>query len=233
MTPKELRGEALFFGKARCSSCHAGPNFTDERFHNIGSSTGDEGLGGITGRTHDIGRFKTPTLREIARTAPYFHDGSKPTLEAVVDHYNTVGLADDMTDFELKPLGLRRAEKSNLVAFLKTLTGSTLPVNRRGTPLGELQLTAGGGTQNIWLVGQGFNENSAVAISKSASGDAAVRLKGAELRRGYGVTPNQWSGLWDRITFVLPNHLRGSAQIWVRVKNQGRKTRWLRLDIDP
>ncbi|MCA9108252.1 MAG: cytochrome-c peroxidase, partial [Planctomycetales bacterium] len=86
------RGSKLFFGKANCSACHAGPNFSDFAFHNIGvgmdKSEPDVGRFSETQMLGDRGSFKTPTLREIARTAPYMHDGSVKTLEDVVEYYD-------------------------------------------------------------------------------------------------------------------------------------------------
>lgn len=69
------------------------------------------------------GEFKTPTLREVARTAPYMHDGSLPTLESVVDFYDGGGRANPLLDPEIRPLRLTTLEKSQLVAFLRTLSG--------------------------------------------------------------------------------------------------------------
>jgi cytochrome c peroxidase len=123
------RGRRLFDGRARCSACHRGPNFTDERFHNTGVAWRDGGVPAdsgrfvVTGRERDIGAFKTPTLREIARTAPYMHDGSIATLEAVVDFYDRGGISNPYLHPELQPLGLSGGEKQALVAFLRTLSG--------------------------------------------------------------------------------------------------------------
>lgn len=117
------RGRRVFFNKAQCSACHAGPNFTDGGFHNIGI--------GIINKNPDLGRFvesnlegdkgsfKTPTLREIAKTAPYMHDGSLKTLEEVVEYYNKGGTANPQLDEEIFELGLSEQDKKDLVAFLK------------------------------------------------------------------------------------------------------------------
>jgi cytochrome c peroxidase len=122
LTKTEIAGLNLFRGKANCVACHVGPNFTDEQFHNTGIP-GDEGRFKITGNPDHRGAFKTPTLREIARSAPYMHDGSIPTLEAVIDHYSEGGRANPQLDPEIRPLRLTDAEKSALVAFLRTLSG--------------------------------------------------------------------------------------------------------------
>lgn len=117
------RGMKLFFGKAVCSSCHAGPNFTDNSFHNVGigmdKKEPDLGRLAITGLKGDTGSFKTPTLREIARTGPYMHDGSLKTLEDVIEHYNKGGNPNQWLDEEIFPLKLTAEEKADLVQFLK------------------------------------------------------------------------------------------------------------------
>jgi cytochrome c peroxidase len=123
------RGFVLFNGKADCADCHQGPSFTDFSFHDIGVA-----------REDDIGRarlfptslklrhaFKVPTLRDVARRAPYMHDGSLPTLEAVIDEYNTGGIDRPSRSSLIHPLGLTGDEKRDLIAFLKTLTGEPTP----------------------------------------------------------------------------------------------------------
>jgi cytochrome c peroxidase len=122
------RGLTLFRGKAGCTGCHVGPTFSDEEFHNTGVAwrTGrltDEGRAAVTKMTTHLGAFKTPTLREVARTAPYMHDGSFATLEGVVDFYDRGGAPNPGLDPQLRPLRLTRAEKCDLVAFLRSLTG--------------------------------------------------------------------------------------------------------------
>ncbi|MBI2684932.1 MAG: c-type cytochrome [Acidobacteria bacterium] len=107
---QQQKGLNLFRGKAGCISCHLGPNLTDEDFH-----VTDAGKSIDKGRN---GAFKTPSLRQVAEAAPYFHDGSAPTLEAVIDHYDKGG-----TDPEMRPLRLAPDEKQAIVAFLKSLTG--------------------------------------------------------------------------------------------------------------
>jgi cytochrome c peroxidase len=123
------RGLNLFRGKANCTACHLGPNFTDERFHNTGvawrdGALRDQGRHIVTGKEEDRGAFKTPTLREIARTAPYMHDGSIATLEEVVEFYNRGGNKNPHLDSELRPLNLTPEEKKSLVVFLTALSGS-------------------------------------------------------------------------------------------------------------
>ena len=116
-------GMKLFFGKANCSACHNGPHFSDGAFHNVGVSIGatevDQGRRAISGIEGDQGSFRTPTLREIARTAPYMHDGSLKTLEEVVDYYDKGGTPNDYLDEEIFKLKLSPQEKKALVTFLK------------------------------------------------------------------------------------------------------------------
>lgn len=123
MSEAAIRGMDLFFNKAHCSACHSGPNFSDAAFHNIGVSIDkkepDEGRKVISKLEGDRGAFKTPTLREIARTAPYMHDGSQKTLEDVVEHYNKGGIANPQLDEEIFPLNLTAQEKADLVTFMK------------------------------------------------------------------------------------------------------------------
>lgn len=132
MSGSAVRGMDLFFNKARCSACHAGPNFTDNGFHNIGvgmdKAKPDEGRFVVSKLLGDRGAFKTPTLRDIARTAPYMHDGSQKTLEEVVDHYDRGGIKNEQLDEEMVPLNLTAQEKADLVTFMKEgLSSSSYP----------------------------------------------------------------------------------------------------------
>jgi cytochrome c peroxidase len=117
------RGLKVFFNKAHCSACHIGPNFTDGGFHNLGVSilASDPDLGRFneTKQLGDRGSFKTPTLREIARTAPYMHDGSLATLEEVVKYYDQGCTPNPQLDEELFPLKLSPQDQADLVTFLK------------------------------------------------------------------------------------------------------------------
>lgn len=121
------RGLELFRGKARCTRCHSGFNFTDEKFHNLGigwdTNTVDLGRYMVTKNPEDIGAFKTPTLREIARTAPYMHDGRFKTLEDVVAFYNQGGVKNPHQDNTIIPLELTEQERQDVVALLKSLNG--------------------------------------------------------------------------------------------------------------
>jgi cytochrome c peroxidase len=129
LTAEQQTGLQLFRGKANCAACHIGPTFSDERFHNTGVAWRgrymlDEGRFAVTGILADLGAFKTPTLREISRTAPYMHDGTLLTLRDVVDYYDGGANAYPGLDLELRALGLTDAEKNALVAFLESLNGS-------------------------------------------------------------------------------------------------------------
>lgn len=128
LTEQDQRGMRVFFGRGRCGSCHAGPNLTDEEFHNTGVAFRDgqlldSGRFVVTQEPADRGAFKTPTLREVARTAPYMHDGGLATLEAVVDYYDRGGNANSGLDAIVRPIGLLVDDKRALVAFLRALSG--------------------------------------------------------------------------------------------------------------
>jgi len=134
MSEAAQRGMDLFFGKARCSACHSGPNFTDNAFHNIGVGAAakewDRGREAISKLEGDRGAFKTPGLRDIARSAPYMHDGSMKTLEEVVKFYNQGGEANDYLDEEIGKLNLTAEEEADLVTFLKEgLSSSKYPLH--------------------------------------------------------------------------------------------------------
>lgn len=133
LSPDARRGFRLFVGRANCGVCHLAPLFTDHRFHNTGVSWGYDDLGrfAVTGEEADRGRFKTPSLRNVAETAPYMHDGSLATLEAVIDRYDAGGTANPRLDEEIRPLGLTPAEKRQLVAFLGALTGGRSTPDRQ------------------------------------------------------------------------------------------------------
>ncbi|MCS7027967.1 MAG: c-type cytochrome [Bacteroidia bacterium] len=125
LTPSELNGMRLFFDeKGECFHCHNGFNFTNFKYHNTGldSITIDEGRYRTTGIEEDKGKFKTPSLRNVALTAPYMHDGRFKTLEEVIEHYNRGGKNHPYKDGDIFPLNLTEQEKKDIVNFLKTLT---------------------------------------------------------------------------------------------------------------
>ena len=130
MSEAATRGWKVFNSgnKANCSACHKYPNFADGAYHNIGvgmeAESPDLGRYEISKLTGDKGRFKTPTLREIHRTAPYMHDGSEATLEDVVEYYVKGGVANPHLDEEMKKLKLTDQEKQDLVTFMKEALAS-------------------------------------------------------------------------------------------------------------
>jgi cytochrome c peroxidase len=129
LSARARHGLQLFRAKANCTACHVGPTFSDERFHNTGIAWGDgrlldEGRFLVTSKPEDRGAFKTPTLREIARTAPYMHDGSLATLQDVIDFYDAGGRPNPHLDLEIHPLHLTAEEKQALVIFLESLSGT-------------------------------------------------------------------------------------------------------------
>jgi cytochrome c peroxidase len=136
----DFKAEGVVLQKAKCTLCHAGFNFTDEDFHNLGIGW-EPGKDGGAGKFKDLGRwavepygarfdgsmgaFKTPSVRDIEKTAPYMHDGSLATLEEVVEHYDKGGNPNPALDKDMKKLNLTAQEKADLVAFMKALTGET------------------------------------------------------------------------------------------------------------
>jgi cytochrome c peroxidase len=126
LTGAQLRGLHVFHD-ARCNVCHAAPYFTSGTFANLGVGSDkpnpDVGRFAVTHDAHDWGTFKTPTLRDIALTAPYMHDGSVKTLEEVVELYDRGGIPNRNLDNRIRPLHLGPEQKQDLVAFLRGLSG--------------------------------------------------------------------------------------------------------------
>ncbi|RFC62552.1 tryptophan tryptophylquinone biosynthesis enzyme MauG [Fulvimarina endophytica] len=127
------RGFDLFAGKARCSQCHSGWNFTDNEFHDIGLHSGDIGRAALEpDNPKALYAFKTPGLRNTGYRAPYMHDGSLADLEAVIIHYeNGFGDRPSLSP-KLVPLRLTAEERADLIAFMHTLTAekqeASLPI---------------------------------------------------------------------------------------------------------
>ncbi|MCF0048989.1 cytochrome-c peroxidase [Dyadobacter sp. LJ53] len=138
LTDDESKGRELV--RQKCQGCHAGELFTDQSFHNNGidsdfSNSEHEGIYQgryrITYDSVDLGKFKTPSLRNVVLTAPYMHDGCFATLEEVVEHYST-GIKGSVTLSSLLPeggLNLSEQEKKQMIAFLHTLTDHSLIEN--------------------------------------------------------------------------------------------------------
>ncbi len=164
LTPAEQRGQQLFFGeRARCAACHGGPNFSGQfaslngssgapAFHNLGLYNLDgqgaypapnRGLFEFSARAEDMGRFRAPGLRNVALTAPYFHDGSVATLEAVLDihadggrqmgngPYAGDGRANPFKDPLIDQIDIDARDKADLLAFLHTLTDGAIATDPR------------------------------------------------------------------------------------------------------
>jgi cytochrome c peroxidase len=129
MSESAVRGMAIFNEpqKGNCVTCHAGFNFTDESYHNLGVGMSkpipDWGRFSVTKAEFDRGAFKTPTLRNVTQSSPYMHDGSEVTLLDTVNFYDRGGNKNQWLSKEIKPLGLSDQDKADLVAFLEALTG--------------------------------------------------------------------------------------------------------------
>ncbi|QDU74688.1 Cytochrome c551 peroxidase precursor [Bremerella volcania] len=128
MSESARRGREIFFSeKGNCTACHAGANFTDELYHNLGvgmdKETPDLGRYEVTKQDKDKGAFKTPTIRNITQTAPYMHDGSQKTLEEVVEWYAKGGHPNPHLSDKMKKLNLTEQDKQDLVNFMKACTG--------------------------------------------------------------------------------------------------------------
>ena len=140
MTAQQWRGYKAFVdpNKGNCMACHTAPNFTDNGYHNVGidmSPTADPGRYGIVKIGSMKGAFKTPTLRNVEATAPYFHDGSSASLRQVVDHYVRVGDQRPAgISTSIVPLHLSEQDRDDMVAFMKALTGSRPAVGLPNMP---------------------------------------------------------------------------------------------------
>ncbi|HWL07485.1 MAG TPA: cytochrome c peroxidase [Planctomicrobium sp.] len=128
MSESAIRGRDLFFSKKTdCATCHVGANLTDELYHNLGvgvdAENPDAGRYDVTKEDKDWGAFKTPTVRNVALSAPYMHDGSLKTLMEVVEHYDKGGVPNKNLSDKIKKLNLTQQEKLDLVAFMEACTG--------------------------------------------------------------------------------------------------------------
>jgi len=125
LTDLEKEGEALFFSEVtQCVACHAGPNFSDGQFYNIGldmRATPDTGRARISLSWDDFGKFKTPSMRNLGFTAPYMHDGRFKNLEEALAYFNRGGDGSDGQDPRIRPLGLNEQQLESLKAFLLSL----------------------------------------------------------------------------------------------------------------
>jgi len=126
LSPAEEAGMWVFDSRGKCWRCHRGANYSDDELHTTGVGTRNRqpepGAFAISGESRDLGRFKTPTLRGLAHSAPFMHDGSLRTLEEVVEFYRRGGNPSAALSPLIEPLELTDADATNLVAFLKALT---------------------------------------------------------------------------------------------------------------
>ena len=130
MSDGALRGLHLFRTKASCMNCHNGKLFSDNEFHNNGASflienRKDEGRYEFTKNENDRYKFKTPILRDVVLTAPYFHNGSQKTLEEVIQAYNLGMPQADFKDPLIKPLHLSTTEIKDIISFLQSISAVT------------------------------------------------------------------------------------------------------------
>ena len=140
LTPTEINGLKIFAGKGRCTSCHVGFAFTDRNFYDIGLPGSDKGRGKEINLPAANYAFKTPTLRELAWTAPYMHDGSLATLEDVVRHYEKGGVRRPTRSRDLpRNLKLKDQEREDLIAFLQSLSSETPPLPSKEAWVGSGQ----------------------------------------------------------------------------------------------
>ncbi len=140
MSESAQRGRKIFFSaEANCAACHVGANFSDEKYHNLGvgmdAETPDLGRSVVTGKEEDKGAFKTPTLRNVALTAPYMHDGSQKTLLEVVDWYVKGGHPNPYLSDKVKKFEASEQDKLDLVAFMEALTGPFPQVETERLPV--------------------------------------------------------------------------------------------------
>ena len=139
MSESAKRGREIFFTeKGNCTACHVGANLADEKYHNLGIGMDkpepDLGRFVVTHDEQDKGGFKTPTVRNVALTAPYMHDGSLATLEEVVEWYDKGGHPNPHLSDKIKPLNLTAQDKADLVEFMKACTGPTPTVETSRLP---------------------------------------------------------------------------------------------------
>ena len=139
MSESAKRGREIFFTeKGNCTACHVGANLADEKYHNIGvgmdKEKPDVGRFAVTEDEKDYGAFKTPTVRNVALTAPYMHDGSVATLEEVVEWYDKGGHPSKHLSEKIRPLKLTEQEQADLVEFMKACTGPTPTVETSRLP---------------------------------------------------------------------------------------------------
>jgi cytochrome c peroxidase len=138
LSDQQKRGSLLFFGKASCTQCHNGPNFTDNKYYSLGALPGDNGdsdVGRLQVSKHQADRcaFKIPSLRNVALHPPYMHNGSLMRLNEVIDWYDR-GAGEGPKSDLLHKLDLTSSEKADLISFLEALSGK-MPEVKRPDPI--------------------------------------------------------------------------------------------------
>ncbi|MCX6317865.1 MAG: cytochrome-c peroxidase [Bacteroidetes bacterium] len=134
LSNSELRGLHLFRTKARCINCHNGPLFSDNLFHNVGFSGAEQGYYKVSHNEADMGKIKTPSLRDVTRTGPWMHDGQFNDLQQVISRYNLAKFPPGVADTLLRPLGLSVREKRDLLAFLGAISAPPVEFNKPAIP---------------------------------------------------------------------------------------------------
>lgn len=141
LSPAAARGLQVFRGKGLCATCHSGSMLSDQSFHNLGIGTAsakpDVGREAVTHDPKDRGKFKTPTLRNVALTWPYLHDGSARSLDDVIALYAKGGVANPNLDPKIQPLRLTPGEREDLRVFLEALTGTLPAIAKPTLPAGQ------------------------------------------------------------------------------------------------
>lgn len=240
LTPVEQRGLGLFFGKARCAMCHNGPNLTDEKYHNIGRVTSDIGRQAVSGRSADAKRFRTPTLRDVVHTGPYFSDGSAQTLADVIEFYDRGG--DDTTnlDIAMQPLGLTAGEKYDLEQFLTSLSGNSLDLTLDG-PAGQVVMIpelvkvgqSGCTPACFFLIGANYDQDVNVQLLDPIDEQMLLEYTYSGGPNTYnlalGVPVVGYSGSWDNITLSLTDatalSVYSSRGLWFQLERNGYTSR--------
>lgn len=133
LTNSELRGLHLFRTKAKCMNCHSGPLFTDNQFHNSGFSGNDDGYYKVTHKEEDMGKFKTPSLRDVMKTGPWMHDGLQKDMPAIIEKFNKADMPPGK-DKLIQPLRLTKREKNDLLAFLHAISAEPLEFQKPDLP---------------------------------------------------------------------------------------------------
>jgi cytochrome c peroxidase len=215
LSAQQVQGLQIFFGQGRCNTCHGTQLLTDMSFRNTGvrPSFEDVGHAAVSGLATDNGAFKTPSLRNVALRAPYFHNGSAADLAAVVEFYDRGGDFNDNLDPNIFPLGLSTAQKQALVAFMESFTdprvaNGTAPFDRPTlytesshvpAALGAASPGAAGIAPRLWATEPPAlgNPNLTLAIERGMGGAPAI------LVIDQAALPGGWNLLGASLYFAL------------------------------